>query len=352
MEQLKLLIDRYKHLRSKRLLQQSGTKKYAFVGIGSHSTSNLYPVLNYLHVPLKRICCRSADKKPLIESAFPGVMATMSLHNITSDDEISGVFVCVSPKAHFSIAHEIIKSGKSLFIEKPPCQSQAELARLIAARKASGLPLVAVGLQKRCAPAMQILKKELAKCGNHPVTYNMKYLTGAYPEGDALHDLYIHPLDCVTFLFGTAEVKCLECVNGHTLMLILKHQNATGVIELSTEYSWSTATEALTVNTSKGTYDMAQMEHLTFRSKRQTLMGVPLEKVFPRPNVAIDLFSRNNFAPIVQNNQIFTQGYFNEIKNFVDAVEGRSNKACYQSLESVVDTYSLLDTISALTHKP
>ena len=80
-------------------------------------------------------------------------------------------------------------------------------------------------------------------------------------------------------------------------------------------------------------------------------MGVPLEKVFPRPNVTIDLFARNNFAPIVQNNQIFTQGYFNEIKNFVDAVEGRSNKACCQSLESVVDTYSLLESISALTHK-
>lgn len=350
MEQLKLLINRYKHLRSKQMLQQRCSKKYAFVGIGSHSTNNLYPVLSYLHVPLKRICCKSADKKPLIESAFPGVIATTSLLNIVSDNEITGVFVCASPQAHFSIASEVIKSGKALFIEKPPCQSQDELMRLIATRKASGLPLVAVGLQKRVAPAIQTLKKELKKNGNSPVTYNMTYLTGAYPEGNALLDLFIHPLDCVTFLFGKAEVKCAESVNGHTLMLILKHKHATGVIELSTAYSWSTATEALTVNASNGTYHMTQMERLTFQSKQQTLMGVPLEKICPRPNVTIDLFARNNFAPIVQNNQIFTQGYFSEIKNFVDALEGRCKKACCQSLESVVDTYSLLEAISTLPH--
>ena len=348
MEQLKLLIDRYKHLRSKQMLQQRCSKKYAFVGIGSHSSSNLYPVLSYLHVPLKRICCKSADKKPLIESAFPGVIATTALRDIVSDNEISGVFVCASPQAHFSIASEVIKSCKALFIEKPPCQSQDELMRLISIRKDSGLPLVAVGLQKRLAPAMQTLKKELKKNGDSPVTYNLRYLTGAYPEGDALHDLFIHPLDCVTFLFGKAEVKCAESANGHTLMLILKHKYAIGVIELSTAYSWSTATEALSVNTNKGTYHMTQMERLTFQNKQQTIMGVPLEKVFPRPNITTDLFARNDFAPIVHNNQIFTQGYFGEIRNFVDAVEGRCKNDSCQSLESVVDTYSLLEAISAL----
>ena len=82
----------------------------------------------------------------------------------------------------------------------------------------------------------------MKKNGDSPVTYNKKYLTGAYPEGNALLDLFIHPLDCVTFLFGKADVKCAESVNDHTIMLILKHKHATGIIELSTAYSWSTAT--------------------------------------------------------------------------------------------------------------
>lgn len=79
MKYIKHLIARYKHLRSVRQLSQSYKGKYAFVGIGNHSTNNLYPVLDYLHVGLKYICCKSPDKLPLIEAAYPNVCATTSL---------------------------------------------------------------------------------------------------------------------------------------------------------------------------------------------------------------------------------------------------------------------------------
>ena len=53
MEYIKNIIERYKRIRSMRQLKQIYGGNYAFVGIGNHSTNNLYPVLNYLHVPLK-----------------------------------------------------------------------------------------------------------------------------------------------------------------------------------------------------------------------------------------------------------------------------------------------------------
>ena len=137
MEYIKNIIDRYKLVRSMRQLKQIYGGNYAFVGIGNHSTNNLYPVLNYLHVPLKYICCKSEDKLPFIEAAYPNVCATTSLDDILHDD-IKGVFVSVSPESHFTIASEVIKSGKALFIEKPPCQSEDELLQLIEMRKAAG----------------------------------------------------------------------------------------------------------------------------------------------------------------------------------------------------------------------
>ena len=91
------------------MLQQTYRGKYAFVGIGNHSTNNLYPVLNYLHVPLKYICCQSPGKLHLIEEAFPQVHATTSLDDILADEEIRGVFVSVSPKAHFAIASKVLE---------------------------------------------------------------------------------------------------------------------------------------------------------------------------------------------------------------------------------------------------
>ena len=36
---------------------------------------------------------------------------------------------------------------------------------------------------------------------------NLKYLTETYPEGDVMLDLFVHPLDYVTFLFGKEEVN-------------------------------------------------------------------------------------------------------------------------------------------------
>lgn len=327
------------------MLQQTYKGKYAFVGIGNHSTSNLYPVLDYLHVPLKYICCKSNKKAQLISKLYPNTHSTTSLHEILADEDVKGVFVSITPQEHFRVALEVLKGGKSLFVEKPPCQNKEELMQLITVAEKSNAHTV-VGLQKRFAPATQILKKKLKAC-KKTISYNLKYLTGAYPEGDALLDLFIHPLDYVTYLFGKADVECVEKVGNHTLMLLLKHGNATGVLELSTGYSWTEAEESLTINANNGIYQMEQMDSLMFQTKPQLVMGLPLEKIGTHHLVTVDLFHRNNFVPTLPNNQVYTQGYFDTIKNFVDAVECR-NELPEQSLERFIDTFTLLDTIRSL----
>ena len=85
------LIDRYKRLRTKRFLCQTYQYSYAFLGMGQHSLTNLYPVLHYLGVPLKYICVTSERKAQLIERKFPHVKATTSLDMILNDDEVKGV---------------------------------------------------------------------------------------------------------------------------------------------------------------------------------------------------------------------------------------------------------------------
>lgn len=131
MTSIRNIIDRYRHMRSINQLRQVPIGQYAFVGFGNHSTSNLYPVLDYLHVPLKYICCKSEDKAQLINTAYPHVRATISLQEILDDEEVKGIFVAVTPQEHFHIASEVLKSGKAIFIEKPPCQSLDELMQLI-----------------------------------------------------------------------------------------------------------------------------------------------------------------------------------------------------------------------------
>ena len=339
---IKHLIDRYKRLRTEQYLARTYQHAYAFVGMGQHALSNLYPVLHYLGVPLKYVCVRSERKAGLIERKFPQLIATASLDDILGDDTVKGIFVSASPSAHFSLASHILQSGKSLFIEKPPCQSLTELETLISLQERYGSPVAMAGLQKRYAPATQILQKRLRK--ERLISYDLHFLTGKYPEGNALFELFIHPLDLVTHLFGKPEIISCQRVGSASYLLMLRHPQIVGTLELSTAYSWTDAEESLKICMSKGVYRLSQMDELTFEPIPSTIIGVPSEKVRQRNKTVEYLYVRNNFTPISSNNQIFSQGYFTEIQTFVNAVEGRK-AIMLSSLEAIKDTYRLLDEV-------
>ena len=332
------LINRYKRIRTEWFLRQTYQYQYAFVGMGQHSQTNLYPVLHYLGVPLKYICVTSERKAKLIEEKYR-IKTTTSLDEILNDEVIKGIFVSASPSAHFSIASQVLQSGKSLFIEKPPCQTLEELDTLIGLQQQYGSPVAMVGLQKRYAPAVQQLKNRLRK--ERRFNYDLHYLTGAYPEGDALLDLYIHPLDLIFHLFGQPEILACRQVAKDSYILMLQHPHIIGTLELSTAYTWTTAEESLKICTRSGVYNLSQMESLTFTPNPTTILGIPMEKLRLRHEMKEPLFQRNNFTPILENNQIYSQGYFNEITTFIDAVEGMGNQIS-SNFKDVRDTYEII----------
>lgn len=339
---IKELINRYKRIRTEHYLRQTYKKQYAFVGMGNHSLTNLYPVLYYLGVPLKYICVTSTRKAKLIEQKFPNVKAKVSLDEILKDKDVKAVFVSVSPKAHFSIASKVLQSGKSLFIEKPPCQTSEELETLIEIQQLHGPSVAMVGWQKRYAPAIQLLKKRLRK--EHLISYDLHYLTGAYPEGNALLELYTHPLDLVCFLFGKPDVLTVRHVAKDSYILMLQHPHIVGTLELSTSYTWNGGTETLKVNTKSGCYQMREMEELTFEPSHLSIFGIPTEKIYAKNKTVEYLFQNNGFSPIMENNLVYTQGFYSEIESFVSLVEKGKNEVSME-LKSVRDTYDLLRVI-------
>ena len=205
-----------------------------------------------------------------------------------------------------------------------------------------------VGLQKRYAPAVQLLKQRLRK--ERLISYDLHYLTGAYPEGYALLDLYIHPLDLVCYLFGRPEILAIRQVAKASYILMLQHPHIVGTFELSSAHSWTTAEESLNVCTKSGIYRLSQMEELTFTPTSSTVLGIPLEKLRPRHEAKDFLFHRNSFTPILANNPIYTQGYYSEIETFVNAVEG-NNDTIAMDIKTIRDTYQLMNEIQAHEHK-
>ncbi len=336
------LINRYKRMRTERYLNQTYKSQYAFVGMGQHSLTNLYPVLHYLQVPLKYICVTSERKARLIERKFKGIKATTRFDDVLNDENVKGVLVAASPSAHFTIASRVLQSGKSLFIEKPPCQSVAQLKALIAMQQASGSGVAMVGMQQRFAPAVQIIKRRLKN--EQLLNYDLHYLTGAYPEGNVLLDLYIHPIDLATWLFGKAEIVSYLEIDEHSYILMLRHQHIVGTIELSTCHCWQDARQSLTIHTRSGSYHLVQCEELSFVSKQSVIAGVPIEKLLSRRQSVEYLYRHDSFSPTIANNSVYTQGFFQEVSTFVNAVEGKKANVL-TDLQSVEPTLKLIDEI-------
>lgn len=345
MIRLDSLIHRFKNIRKQSYLRTSYSKKIACIGIGSHSINNLYPTLNYHRVPIKYIVTKSEANARQIDENFDSVIGTTDIDAVLADDEISGVVICTQPKAHFSLVKKVLEADKHAFVEKPPCINTDQLSTLIEVEKQSKATCV-VGFQKRYAPVYRTLYKYKRTIS----AYTHDFVTGGYPEGDPYVDLFIHPIDTVCHLFGKPELHSVLKTgnkNGETCVLQLIHPNKIiGSVHLSTAHQWNQPLERLVAHSTKGQIEATDSETLTLQQSQGQILGIPLEKVKKTSPKQIFLSHRTNFVPMIFNNQIYTSGYYDELKTFLSICENRSH-INYSSLESCVDTFELLKTIQS-----
>ncbi len=344
----KRLINKYKNYRKQKYLNfQQGFKfKYAFVGVGNHSINNLYPCLDYLNVPIKYVCTRTPDNAAKMARRYPGAIGTDDIDKVVKDPEVAGVLISAEPSSHFDLANKVISSRKSVFVEKPPCMSLSELRELKQIAEKSQV-VCTVGLQRRYSTVYSMLEKRLKR----PNSYSMRFVTGGYPEGDEILDLFIHPLDIVIYLFGKTEnvvVKSTTRTGSLTLFLILEHENGVvGSMELSTNYVWNRARESLIVNAERGIFEANDLNKLTYNAKSLNVLGIPLEKIISSKQTEEVLFDNSTFIPIAKHNQIFTHGFFKEIETFVDDVEN-DKKGSLSTPGMVMPTYELIENITGI----
>lgn len=332
-------INLYKRLRKNELLSShSYQHSYAFVGVGIHALDNLYPVLAHLHVPLKYVVSGSRKTADILTASSWQCRATNDLDEVLNDPEVKGLLIAVPPQKHYELVKKSLEKHKMVFVEKPPCRTSEELADLIRFPESGS---VLVGLQKRYAPACVLLKKKL-KNTDH---YSLHYRVGGYPEGDALLELFIHPVDLITYLFGKAEVRSIVRTK-ETLFLHLQHENGTvGSVELSTAYSWQQAEERLTVMANNAIYELNGLSELQLRNNPIRIAQLPVEKITgytPRTEL---LFGASTFIPSVQHNNLYINGFYSEVKTFIRMCETNNLKINLSNPVALKDTYTLLEEI-------
>jgi virulence factor len=294
-------------------------KDYAFIGFGVHSMTALYPILRQYNIRLKYICTKRADWKKQLSPLFPNCTFTHDLNDIISDASVGGVFVCADPDAHYDILTQLLKAGKSIFVEKPPCQTLAELHEL---QKFNREAICKIGLQRRHWPGN---KPILKKCKN-ATSYLYQFQTGPLSQGDPFTQLFIHPLDYARFLFGEPLLQSFskhQDDNGITLQLHLLHPGGcSGLLHLSTHYTWNPPLESLTVNIPGESLTIQYPMSVTGRSMPFRIMNIPTERLMDRPLTIKEYWSGTpTLTPALETNSLYTQGFLPEIEDFVARVE-------------------------------
>lgn len=319
---LNALLKRFNQYRKEKYFQSPlfhAQKEYAFVGFGIHSMTSLYPILRYYNIRLKYICTRGSDWNRQLSPLFPGCTFTHDLHAISTDPAVAGVFVCASPEAHYEILTQLLTAGKPVFVEKPPCQTLPQLKALLDINPAA---ICKIGLQRRYWPGNQAIRTKCRGAAN----YIYQFATGPFPQGDPFTELFIHPLDYSRYLFGPAALRShsrQQDDKGITLQLHLIHTSGcSGLLHLSTHYSWNPPLESLTVNTNNESLSIQYPGSVTGKQMPFRVLNIPAERLMNRPLMTKEYFSGTpTLVPALETNTLYTQGFLAEMEAFVTHVE-------------------------------
>ncbi len=318
-------------------------KTYAFVGVGMHSINNLFPVLKHYNINIKYILTKSSRNPENIKLIFPNAIFTNNIEEILNDQEVEGVFICASPDAHFDLLKKCLEKSKKVFVEKPPCDTQQELQKLLSVSEQS---VCKIGLQRRYWPGNTSLKNKITKVSS----YSYQFRTGNYVNGSTLTGLFIHPLDYVLHLFGEGKIKSSflhDDLSGITLQLHILHKNGiSGLINCSSQGSWLSPTDELMINTSKEILFVRYPVQVEGEIKPGRILNIPAERILHQSSVKKQYYKADNFLlPVAEQNTLHMQGFYNELRTFILIVEGIDSDSEKNDLKGMVNLYNLFEEL-------
>jgi predicted dehydrogenase/threonine dehydrogenase-like Zn-dependent dehydrogenase len=162
-----------------------------------------------------------------------------------ADPKLKAVFLITRHDLHARQVLECVRAGKHVFVEKPLCLTEGELAEIESALADRGAqaPVVMVGFNRRFSPAARAVKKFFAPVAQ-PLTVSFRFNAGAIPAehwtqddevgGGRLVGEACHAIDLATYLVGSPVVRVYaESIGGPAApkitddqcFITLRHEN-------------------------------------------------------------------------------------------------------------------------------
>lgn len=216
------------------------------IGAGNFTSSTILPSLSKVAAKIKYIASSGGLSSTTLAKKFGVGHSTTDYREILSDKEVDTILVTTRHNSHASLAVEILKAQKHVFVEKPLALNESELDKIIKEQKKSE-GSVTVGFNRRFSPHTIAIKKALGN-DNSAINIIATMNAGFIPKDMWVHDLDIgggriigeacHFMDLSVYLTGS-KIKsvCMSSMGVNTdestdnASILLKFENGSnGVI--------------------------------------------------------------------------------------------------------------------------
>lgn len=187
--------------------------RIGIIGAGNFTKMTLMPALKKVGASVSFISSAGGLSAKSLANKYSIQYCTTDYREILKSEEVDLVMITTRHDLHAQMTIEAIRSGKSVFVEKPLALNQAELTSVIGAYNDNkGRYSIHVGFNRRFAPT-SVKAKELLNQSVSPINMIATMNAGFIPPEIWVHDLKIgggriigeacHFIDLMIYLSGS-----------------------------------------------------------------------------------------------------------------------------------------------------
>jgi predicted dehydrogenase/threonine dehydrogenase-like Zn-dependent dehydrogenase len=227
---------------------EKGRGVIGIIGAGNFTSATVLPALKPLDAQLKYIVSAGGLTASTLAKRAGFACAATDYREVLADGEVDLVMITTRHNLHASMVIESLKAGKNVFVEKPLCLNEEELAEI--ERVYHSLftihhsPILTVGFNRRFAPFAQKMKSLL---GQGAVNIVATMNAGFIPANSWVHDLQVgggrivgeacHFIDLCSYLAGSRVVAvCMNAMgtnpqeNTDNASILLRYANGSNAV--------------------------------------------------------------------------------------------------------------------------
>jgi predicted dehydrogenase/threonine dehydrogenase-like Zn-dependent dehydrogenase len=169
---------------------RSGAVRVALVGAGGFAKGTHLPILRAhpeaFH--LRAVCTRQGHNAATVATQYSAAFSTTDYAEILADAETDAVIIATRHDRHGYMVLQALKAGKHVFVEKPLCLTEAELAAIeeFYAKAGERAPILLTGFNRRFSRYAQAIMPAAAQRSN-PLVMTYRVNAGHIPADHWVH---------------------------------------------------------------------------------------------------------------------------------------------------------------------